>query len=165
MPLLRSGFFRRVVVSLALVSTGLWYVSQSPSDAALMAGFQVHRSQLEQLKDMVLSDGRDMTLDVLGITWNVETMPEARREVYRRLLWQVGACCVGGSPATQTMGVTVLPLIPWPGVPVRTYLYATQPPTGLTAGDTLAYVFQPGQARTICRPLEDDWYLCLDYED
>jgi hypothetical protein len=163
--LCRFRFFSKLIAGLALFSAGLWVVSRPPSDAALMANFRVQRARFEQLKQMYLGDGRDMTLNTLGITWHAETVPGVRRQTYARLLRQVGACCIDGSPAAQTVGLTVYPLIPWPAAPAKGYLYTTQPPAWLTTGDTQAYVFQPGQLPTICRPLEANWYLCSSYAD
>lgn len=165
MAMPKPRFYSRLIIALALAGAGLWALSRPPADATLMANFYAHRAAFEQLKQMYLAEGRDLTLNTLGLTWNAGGAPEARRRTYQRLLWQVGVCCIGGSPAAQTMGLTVYPLIPWPGTPAKAYVHLPQPPAGLTTGDTQAYVFPPGQRPAICRPIEDAWYLCADYED
>lgn len=51
-----------------------------------------------------------------------------------------------------------------PGAPTKSFFYSLAPPR-VTDGPTDASSFAPGEFRQVCRPLAEEWYLCLDREN
>lgn len=162
---LKLWLFYALVVVVAVV---LWRGGSLKSDAEMMTHFAAHRSEFEQVVAWFREDGRDMWIGRLpGRVWPQTLATDSelgaeRVNAYRDLVARLGVSGFLG----DAQGVE-FQTHPWlsPFGPMKSYLYSTRTPETLTAGDTGEFVFAPGQWRRVCRPFEENWYICLDLED
>lgn len=142
--------------------------AQHPSDDVLIANFQSHKSQFDQLLQMFIADkglgrvAKDFTRPAnpaeIGVT------PERLAE-YRKLFTTLGlrSGIEGYDPKdtvtfyASTQGLAV-------SGSSKGFAYLKEPPKILV--DKLdGYRSADGRSFTVYRHLEGNWYLYLDYED
>lgn len=169
--------FSLFICLFSCIGITLWQIFTPPSDDKLIASFHANRPVLQKLVNMYLNDDQDMWIGRQSGYWvGTSTsigVPENRRQAYRSLLDQIGVQSIGIGGVRDYAGphrrisFHVYSVIPWPGLPVKSFVYTTEPlQAPITEGDTQDYRFAADAPyRMVCRPLEPDWYLCLDYED
>ena len=158
----------RFLASLAIIIIGtVGYGLQPASDEQMLADFYAHRDAFEQLRQMSLEDGQDMSISADGGYWHAEALgpgvPETRQHEYQKLLREVGAASIEGDREEVAL---VKPARIFPvSIPSKSYFYTSTAPTWLTTQDTGLYTFSPGQEPVVCRPVEANWYICIDNRD
>ena len=156
-----------LAIVIVAVSVGIGYGLQPASDKQMMADFYTHRDTFEQLRQMSLDDGQNMTIDINGYYWYAPALgpgvSETRQQDYQKLLREAGLVRIEAAhdEAALIMPARIFPV----SIPTKSYNFSSTPPTWLTSGDTGANTFSPGQEPVICRPLEENWYICIDNRD
>jgi hypothetical protein len=140
------------------------------TDELMIANFQANRDTFEQLNQMVNQEVQEPAWEMgIGVKGDYRLLggpdlSEPRRESYRALLREIGMSALSAGTWKEYFGVKVY--VPRPVfsimVPEKSYLLAQSQPTDsvITQEDTGAYLFPFG--KEICRPLEGQWYVCLD---
>lgn len=134
----------------------------------MIARLQQRQHEFQQVTDMFLADGQSMWIAPNGRTWpedlsSTRGIDPGRVEDYRRRLAQLG---VSGATSDGESFVAFQHAIPaCPICPVKSYVYTSRLPETMTATRTEAYTFAPDEFRRVCRPVEGQWYICLDHED
>lgn len=135
-----------------------------PTDEAMLANFTAHRAEFEQFIAMWQVDDEAMRISKLTVWTAVppRRVSQSRIRDYRRLLAQIGVpTVIGGSSQLEFQ------MHGWlrPFSTMKSYFYSQTGPIALTNSDTQAYPFVPDQYRRVCRPIDTNWYICIDYED
>ncbi len=93
----------------------IWVTRYPPSESGLIQGFQDHRAQFEQIRDMLMEDKQLERLADWGVATTTSPVPRMppdggfpvqRYELYMRLLHQVNAQALGrreGTPASPNI--------------------------------------------------------------
>lgn len=149
-----------VVCSLLLVLG--WLLSRPPTDDALIRQFGQHRDTLQQ---MVAQTQRDRVNVFIRRTDQEPNggFDAERFASYQAWLREANVSSVSSLGGSSTVMFQVRQ--PLPIGPIKTYRYSPTPPATVTDGPLEGYRFEAGQYQHVCRPLADDWYLCIDYED
>jgi hypothetical protein len=137
------------------------------SDSVLIAQFARSQPALERLVATAQRDDVAMYIGAWTTTWPDDLatrLGDAERiGAYRA---QLRAASVAGLSTSGEGAAVSFPLGSLlPGAPVKSFLYSPASPPTVTDGPTEQFSFAPGAFRRVCRPLAEDWYLCLDYED
>ncbi len=135
-----------------------------PSDEAMIANFNGHQADFEQFIQMWQADDEALRISKLYVWTAVPPRQISRDKVraYRRLLAKISVpTVIGGSTQIEFQ------VYGWlrPLGTVKSYYYSKTEPIALTNSDTEAYQFALDQYRRVCRPIEENWYICVDHED
>ena len=153
------------IVFLIVVAV-FWFGSRPPSDETVMAIYQEHHDAMTQLAKLYQEDQVGMAVRKNGSilpTDAADRLSAERLDRYKALVKEIGVTRSLGGSAEGYMTLQIFNLIPL--TPIKTLEYSPMPPTLVTSENTDDYVFSAEQYRRVCRPIEDAWYVCLDYED
>ena len=171
--LILSGFLILIAMPFVLPVLMLYFILTGgdiphKSDQELVANFQSHRGDFNQLLQMIQTD---MQLKRVDEDWTDPTDPQAigisreRINEYRRLFQRLGI--PRGFSAFQTKDHIKF-IASTQGLSVsgssKGYVYARKKPD-LIVEDLDHYWSQDGRSFTAHRHIEDNWYLYFDYED
>ncbi len=87
------------------------------------------------------------------------------------MLRHAGASSIGvgtvSTDAKQVIPFYIYAPIQMPAGPIKSVLYSEKPlRSQLTEGNTHSYEFaSEWDYQKVCRQIEQDWYVCIDYED
>src|SRR5215207_5891891 len=169
----------RFVIGCILVLAGLlgWQFLKLPSDDEMLATFRANRDVFDQLVQMYIADDQDMWISTRGVYWVGHStsvgVPLNRRIQYVGLLWRAGVSSIGVGGVRDYSGphrlvpFEVYAYLQLPEAPVKSFIYTTETlQLPVAESDTQNYTFPVDTLyEKVCRPLEEHWYLCLDYED
>ena len=132
-----------------------------------MRRFTQHERTLRALVDEAISAELDFFIGTPGPVWPNDLAarglgPDAIA-AYQRQLRQVGVTGISADAAGEVVAFQAQSLLSLG--PIKSLVYSPMRPPTVTDTTTEAFRFDPGQFRRVCRPLEDAWYICLDYED
>jgi hypothetical protein len=131
-----------------------------------MALYDEHHEQMTQLVQFYQEDQVGMIVHKNGSIFPADTSDQLsveRLSKYKALVKEIGVTRSLGGSVEGFVTLQIFNLIPLS--PMKTLDYSPMPPTLITFGNTEDYRFSPAQYRRVCRPIEADWYICLDYED
>lgn len=140
----------------------LWRGFTLPSDAQMLRNFAQHQTKFEEMVQMMQEEDQYVMVGRTKTWFSKYQIESSRVATYRKAVWQLGISnIIGNSEAVGFQRfITLLPL-----GPAKSYVYSTSTPQTLTTGQTDDYQFVPSERRQVCRHIEEDWYLCIDYED
>jgi hypothetical protein len=156
-----------ITILAGLIVLGFWAGSQPPSDQAIITIFQEHRAQLTQLVHLYQEDKVGIIVHKNGSIFPAEATNQLSTEhlnFYRALVQESDVTRSLWNKTTGSVTFQIFNPIPLPPIKKIVYSPITQP-APITSGITNDYAFEADQYHLVCRPIEADWYLCLDYED